>query len=198
MCDEYNDTYGELCKKCLAKIKFCHGKYFNERHLSKYVCYSAAYYNSVIMELIIKLKYKGDFTCGDVLATLLVDVIDREKIDFDMIAFIPMNKLSYKNRGYNQSEYLAKMIGKLLNKKVINCLKKVIKTKDQIGLSGNLRWENLKDCFLFNKKKIIFNKKILLVDDVMTTGATSFYCAGLIEKYTDNEVIILTAAKSRI
>lgn len=198
LCDEYNDAYGELCKKCFAKIKFCDGKYLNKRDGNEYTCFSAAYYNSVIMELIIKLKYKGDFTCGDVLAKLLVDVIKREKIDFDVITYIPMNKLSYKKRGYNQSEYLARMIGKLMNKRVVNCLKKVVKTQDQIGLSGNLRWENLKNCFLYNNKKIIFKKRILLVDDVMTTGATSFYCANLIEKDTENTVIILTAAKSRI
>jgi competence protein ComFC len=198
LCEEYNAADGELCKKCYAKIKFCNGKYINKRYDKEFICYSAAYYNNVIMELIIKLKYKGDFTCGDILAKLMVNVIDKEKITFDMITFIPMNKLSYKKREYNQSEYLARIIGKLMNKKVINCLKKVINTKDQIGLNGSLRWENLKDCFLFDKKKIILEKRILLVDDVMTTGATSFYCASLIEKNTENEVIILTAAKSRI
>ena len=123
------------------------------------VYYSAAYYTNVITELIIRLKYKGDFRCGEVLGALMIDVIKEQEIDFDLISFVPMRAKEFKRRGYNQSEYLAKLIGNGTKVPVCNTLIKLKESKDQIGLDGLLRWKNLIGRFKAVNSKEIKNKK---------------------------------------
>ena len=74
--------------------------------------YSVSYYSGVMMELILKLKYKSNFRAGEVIAEYMINLIKTENIQFDFITYIPMTKISIKKRGYNQSEYLARIIGK--------------------------------------------------------------------------------------
>ena len=77
-----------------------------------------------------------------------------------------------KKRGFNQCEYLAREIAFRNNYKVINTLKKVRETKDQKTLSKKERKENLIGAFEIINKEDILGKKIILIDDVITTGAT--------------------------
>ena len=93
---------------------------------------------------------------------------------------------------------MAKGIGKIFNKKVYTLLAKTSRTLDQIGLDSSSRWENLSNSFMAKDLKKIKNKIILLVDDVITTGATAYYCKEVLMKAGAKEVIVLTAAKSRI
>lgn len=187
-----------LCSTCREKIVSC------EESMKIKICnketriYSALYYSSAVKKIVLGLKYKNDFRCGDVLADYMMKTIKNEKIYFDMITYVPLSKENEKKRGYNQSKYLAKCIGDKFNKKVIGCIRKSKDTKDQIGLNGKERWKNLKDSFSFIKGRNIKNKKILLVDDVITTGATTYYCVLELLKNNSNEIIVLTAAKSKI
>jgi len=198
ICSTLLDGEELLCLSCADKIKSCKESFLISRNGVSVVNYSAAYYTNVITELIIRLKYKGDFRCGEALGALMFDVIKEKQIDFDLIAFVPMKAKEFKRRGYNQSEYLARLIGKSTKIPVCNTLIKMKESKDQIGLDGLLRWENLKGCFIAVNTKEIKDKKILLVDDVITTGATGFYCASELLFEGAKEVTILTGAKSSI
>jgi competence protein ComFC len=198
ICNEYSLEDEYLCMKCVCKIKYCQGV-SDIRQVSKiFKCYSAAYYKDVVSELIIRLKYKNDFRAGDALGRLMVNVIKKQEKKFDFITFVPMSEKARKSRGYNQSEYLSKTVSKSLKIPCRSCLIKIKDTKDQIGLDGIMRWANLMDCYRAVHIDIIKNKKILLVDDVVTTGATAFYCANELINMGAEEVTILTAAKSSI
>ena len=90
-------------------------------------------------------------------------------------------------------------IGKILDKQVLNdVLFKIGKTKNQASLGYNDRLKNLRDSFVVANKDVLKGKKILLVDDVFTTGATGFYCASNLIFNGAKSVIVLTAAKSSI
>ena len=83
-----------------------------------------------------------------------------------------------KNRGYNQSEELAKELSKTLKiPLILNNLIKIRATFPQIKLSAKERQENLKNAFSINNPEELKNKKIFLVDDVYTTGSTMEECA---------------------
>ncbi len=69
---------------------------------------------------------------------------------------------------------------------------------DQIGLDNIKRWENIKGSFIVKNKKEIEGKRVLIIDDVITSGATAFYAAKAIKEIKANEVFILTVAKSRV
>lgn len=77
-------------------------------------------------------------------------------------------------------------------------LYKVSNSLDQIGLDSKERWDNIKDSFMIKDKKEIEGKRILIIDDVITSGATVFYAAKAIKEVNAKEVFILTVAKSRV
>lgn len=198
LCGEelYEERY--LCKKCENNINDCKNYSYVVKNNIRIKFYSVAYYSRTMKEMIIKLKYRKDFLCGEALGDLMYKFILKNNITFDEIVFIPMIREDLKVRGYNQSKLLAVEISKKVNLPVKNYLKKAKKTSDQIGLNSERRWENLQDSFEVVKASSIASKKLLLVDDVFTTGATGFYAASKLISSGAKSVIVLTAAKSSI
>jgi competence protein ComFC len=187
-----------LCKSCRNRIKECSNLSVIDKDGLQIKCYSYAYYSNIIKDMILRMKYKSDFKCGEALSELMLEVIEKNNLNFDSITFVPSSRKAMEKRGYNQSQFLAELISRKSEKAVVNSLKKTTETRDQIGLDSENRWKNLKDCFKVRNEKPIYNKKILLIDDVMTTGATAFYCARELINKGAGEIIILTVAKSRI
>lgn len=195
---EINEGY--LCRKCREKIMYCSERFILKKNNNDkgYVYYSSAYYSDAMMEIILQLKYKLNYSSYHYIVELLTDTINKMQIDFDIITYVPSDRRTQKKRGFNQSQLLARGIGKNFSRPVKDCLKKVSRTKDQIGLSGSDRWSNLKNSFNVSDADSIKDKNILLIDDVITTGATSYYCAKELENNGAKNIIILTAAKSKI
>lgn len=175
-----------LCKSKIQKIKE------NEEILSY------GYYNGVLKKLILEFKYNKNFVSGSILAVFLCEIIRNNNMDIDFIVFIPSSKKALKDRGFNQCEYLAKELKKNLN---INICKDIIKNKnikEQKFLSKEERLKNIKGAFSLKTDKNIKNKKLLLIDDVMTTGATLYECESLLKKSGAASIKMLTVAKSYI
>ena len=187
-----------ICTICAGNIKICKDKFNIKVHDKWCTCYSSAYYSESMMELILKLKYKSSFKAGEAIAGYMKDTIFNNGIEFDIITYVPMTKKSIKKRGYNQSEYLAKLLGGYMNKPVVSCLNKVKDTKDQIGLGKINRWDNIQGSFKINNEYSIENKNILIIDDVLTTGATIFHCCSELIEGGARKISILTGAKSKV
>ncbi|MGY0374380.1 ComF family protein [Clostridium sp. JNZ J1-5] len=197
-CKEYTGNGKLLCRNCTLKIKPCNDAFDISVKEYKFKCYSAAYYSGLVKELIARLKYKSDFKAGEALVEYMLSTIKRHNLKFDIITYVPLTKKSLRKRGYNQSKYIAKLIGNDTNTKVIPLLKKIRDTKDQIGLNAEERWNNLENSYKSINSKEIHGKTILLIDDVVTTGATAFYCAKDMVEHGAKEVYIATAARSNI
>lgn len=198
ICNSQVDEEKFICDYCKNKIRFYNEEFTIKKDNIELQCFSAVYYSGVIVELIRNLKYYSGFESGKVLAGFLLKLINIKNIDFDLLAFVPMHKKAFRKRGYNQSRYLALLIGEELNKPVLDCLKKLSISKDQIGLDGEERWLNQSDSFKAKNERYIKNKSILLVDDVLTTGATTFFCAQELLNAGAGKVCILTVAKSKL
>ncbi len=117
--------------------------------------------------------------------SLIVD--DRQLLENGVLVPVPLHKSKLKERGYNQSEELAKELSKTLNIPVAtDILIRTKKTLPQISLSGSQRQENIKGAFAINKncrtpEVLQFSgKKVFLVDDVYTTGSTMEECANVL------------------
>lgn len=132
------------------------------------------------------------------MAKYMLESVKDIGLQFDLIAYVPMTKSALKKRGYNQSEFLAKYLSRFLGIPTIGNLIKIMDTKDQIGLNGDERWENMKTCFGIVESEYMKNKNILLIDDVVTTGATAFHCAQNLRKSGVGKVYVLTIAKSKV
>ena len=116
--------------------------------------------------------------------------------DYDIIISVPMYKTKKTKRGYNQAEIIAKEIGKT---KLITYEKKIlVKTKNtetQSSLNKTNRLNNIKGAFKIQNAEKIRNKKVIIFDDIYTTGATANECAKIVKQAGVKEVSILTIAK---
>lgn len=133
-----------------------------------------------IQHIIHSLKYKKQFRIGIYLGKIIANQLNQKLIDWniELVIPIPLHKLKKAERGYNQSEFIAKGIYERTkipySRKVIH-RKKL--TETQTHLSALERQQNVKDAFKVVNKKLIEGKNILLVDDVITTGSTISECA---------------------
>ena len=125
------------------------------------------------------LKYKGfsklGLFFGEYISTELIKAYPDIKEKYDFISPVPLHKNKVRERGYNQSEFIAKGLNKNIRIKYLNDL--VIRTrytKSQTTLPVNERVTNVKDAFSFNDvyKNVVKRKRVILVDDVVTTGST--------------------------
>ena len=157
---------------------------------------SAGFYQGVLKNAIQKLKYDGDLALGESLAKLLLKINFQQSWNIDLITCVPLDKKRYRERGYNQSAYLAgslaHMAGLPYSGKAINRVKH---TRPQVGLSMIRRMENVSDAFAANIN-VVTGKTILLVDDVITTGATLNSCAIALLKAEAAKVFGLTLARA--
>jgi competence protein ComFC len=198
VCKDPIEENSWLCSSCENKIKYCNESFELIKNSKKYSYYCLAYYSKSISELVLRLKYKDDFVCANVLGEKMAELVIKNNLVIDFITFVPCTKQSLMKRGYNQSQLLAKAISEVLKIKMISTLDKIRETKDQIGLNEEMRWQNILGSYRIRSNIKIKNKKILLIDDVMTTGATTFCCAEELIKGKAKCVIILTAAKSKL
>ena len=115
----------------------------------------------------------------------------------EIIVPVPMTEKDEKKRGFNQSELLARDIGERLNIPVLPALSKTKDTAPQKELSGRARRENVKGCFSAAYAEYLAGRRILLVDDVFTTGATANECARTLLSAGAASVSVLTAAVTK-
>ncbi len=187
-----------LCPNCINKIKYCTESSF-EIHGKMLHVYSLSYFSGVTQKLIINLKYKSDFDAGRFLARLLYEKYKDLFKEIDLLIPAPCSYKSFSRRGYNQSFVICKEIQKISNIKTLDILTKSNKSRDQIGLSKEERWQNLKDSINIKEKNLQLKlKKVILIDDVFTTGATSYYCVEALKKTGIKDITILTLAKGSI
>lgn len=191
-----------LCTRCMDAVEIPNEGYDICRDGMSFDAYSGAYYCEVIKNMVIGLKYKDRFRCGEFLAYTMIQCCKRFNISegIDYITYVPMTERSYDKRGFNQSLYLANLIGNSLNIKVVDLLKKDEgNTSTQKRLDMEERWENAKNIYKLKvKAEVIVDKNIILIDDVLTTGATAFSCCLSLKKSGAGKVKVLTSAKSRI
>ncbi len=149
--------------------------------------------DGITQKLIHKLKYKSNTRIGEELGFMFGKAL-KNQIDVpDVIVPIPLHPKKAKQRGYNQSFFIAKGLAKALKTRVDKSIvKRVKENQSQTSLSRFERWENVKDIFLCDQ--IIDYKYIWIIDDTLTTGSTLESCANAILEVNDVKIGIATLA----
>ena len=124
----------------------------------------------------------------------MLPIVEREFQDADTLTFVPMTKKAERRRGYNQSELLAKGLKKATGKPLCSAVTKKRENADQRTLSRQEREENMKNVFAVTDKKQVQGRKILIVDDTLTTGATASALAHVLKKAGAAAVYLITVA----
>ena len=155
-------------------------------------------YEELIRELIIQYKFDEK---SYLYKTFCEFIVKNKKIldfikNYDIIVPVPMHKKKYKTRGYNQSELISKELAHRCQLIYYNdILIKKVNNKVQSTLNKNERLENVKNVYKLEKPGKINNKKVLIFDDIYTTGATVKSCVLELEKTQVKEIGILTLAR---
>lgn len=150
-------------------------------------------YNDASAKAIQRFKYKRDTTYSRALGSIISGCSGVE--GFDVVMPVPLHIKRLRERGFNQSLLLAKEVGKRHRIMVDPfALKRIRWTVPQVNLSGKERELNVKGAF--EVQKDVKGKRILLVDDVYTTGATVRECSKVLKKNGAKDVCILTLART--
>lgn len=143
-----------------------------------------------------KLKYQSDLGLGNEFAAPLLQIIEKEGWNFDCIIPIPISKAHQRERGYNQAAVIARPLALATGKPMLeNAVRRIKETQSQITLSREERFKNLHSAFLGNSATLI-NKKVLLVDDITTTGATLISCSQTLREFGCTQIFCITVART--
>lgn len=153
--------------------------------------------NGIVKNLIHHLKYKNQQQIGTFLGDWFGQMLkEQHQIDFiDAIIPVPLHKKKLRKRGYNQLTFFGERLGYHLDAVYApNVLIKTANTKTQTKKSRIYRWQNDKALFTLSDLTLLQNKNVLLIDDIVTTGATLEACARTLNEVEGITVYIATMA----
>lgn len=200
-----------LCRECLYKLprtryeevefntmeQHFAGKVPIERATAYFFYEKGSPYSSILHDI----KYHGVPAMGRWLTARAVhDMAPSLFFDgIDMVTAVPLHRSKLAQRGYNQSEYLARGIADALDIPYIEALKAIRPHSTQTHKGAMERWQNIQGNYSLKKDtSLLAGKHILLVDDVITTGATLTACASLLKSIPNTTVSLFTLAAARL
>lgn len=154
--------------------------------------------DSDMQKIIHHFKYSGFTKIGNLFGSILADELLKSTLnvsEYDIITHVPLFVSKERSRGYNQSAVLAEAMNKKLSLDYIpDLLKRIKDTKSQTYMKKEERIANVKNVFRLDDKYEIKGKKIILVDDVMTTGSTVSECIKVLKKKGCEKVLAAAIA----
>ena len=193
----FNINFYNICHVCgVSTYKLnLHKECEDSTNLDKLLFFCE--YNWASKKIIEEVKYRGSYSIAKEVADHMVKYFRFKQKDYwpseFLITCVPSHKYKFNERGFNQSELLAKEIALQLNIEFVDLLSKTQNTQKQAGASKTKRVINLGN---FKIKKIIKNRIVIIIDDVHTTGSTLNNCAAELKRNGIEIVWGFTFAKS--
>lgn len=181
-----NIQTAHTCGECIKKTR-----YYNKAR-------SVFVYDGVIKNGIIDYKFFRNVTLAKFFEQYLLDYIKYElNNEYDVIIPVPLHKKRLRERRFNQSLFIVRSAPKYNQIKVDNSsLKRIKYTEPQLKLKGAERRKNVRGAFKVDDARNIYGKRVLLVDDIFTTGSTVDECAKVLMLAGAYSVDVLTLAKT--
>lgn len=191
----YDVGYCETCQKDLPWLTdsaqaLQSGEFFT-------TCVAPLRYEDPVRESFHNYKFRGQRCFSLTYSQLMAQAIhDHLNQDFDLITWAPIHRKRKGKRGYDQSLLLAKPLSRQLKKPLVSTLKKLRNNPAQstLGTDASVRRGNVLGCYICKKPSAVVGKKILLVDDIHTTGSTLSECTRVLLTAGALEVHCVTLA----
>ena len=195
-CEEIIEHDEDFCDNCRKKLTMFNEN-FDIEHADEFVAY--CYYEGKIRHAIRKYKVTANGNSYYAFAFGIVQALRRNKLTdgIDAVVYMPMTEEDLYERGYNQVLLMAKEVHHLLHVPVYNALLKVRETKSQKSLNSSERKSNIKNAFSINPDINVKSKKLLLIDDLCTTGNTLSEASKVLKEAGASKIIAASFAKTR-
>ena len=160
-----------------------------------FIAVAAYEYTDTMRSMITRFKFHGTYRLDKWMAGQMHTALTHNRIQaYSLIVPVPMHWLRRMDRGYNQSERLARRLSELTGKPFGNVLKRIKNTPQQSKLSADRRRTNLSGAIVC--AAALHGETVLLVDDVRTTGTTALRCAEALKKSGAGRIILITLARA--
>lgn len=208
------DAKGAVCSSCLSYLEYLEGRVclicgkgmdddydesicpdcrLGDKHFE--MAFSCFQYKDMGKTIIHKLKYEGFKEISHTLASLMHQKLKDEGIVADAIVPVPVHSKKEEARGFNQALLIAEVIADMSGIPLWNCITRVKETAEQFKLNKTNRILNVHNAFCIN---MLYNnvkyRRILLIDDVYTTGSTVNECSRILKQHGVQSVFVITAA----
>lgn len=186
------------CKTCQKKLQY---RYVFDTIFLPYAkrCFCAYEYDGMIRQQLLALKFHHKPYGYRALAERLLQLLMPYRKEFDLLLAVPISLKRQWERGYNQSALLAEWLAKQMQ---ISYQQQVLKKRKQNKTQSSLNWQerrqNVKGVFAVAKPKTVQGKRVLLVDDILTTGATAEECCRLLLQAGAKEITVAVIARAKI
>lgn len=193
-----DSSTGDPCPKCRNSAVWLSGGQAVVPGTQFARCVSAAWYTGKLRESFLLFKFKNHPQYAKAYGKMLAEAI-RTYLpgSFDLITWVPVSKDTLKNRGYDQARLLAEEAARCLNRQAISLLKKTKQNKTQSSLEGRTaRLKNAANVYSVPDAETVKGKRILVIDDILTTGATLEEAARTLRNAGATQVVAATLCRT--
>ena len=205
-CNCYVERRGQWCPSCLDRICRPHLLPLDGEMAAIFAggIWALGIYEGELRNMLRQLKYQQKRAVVPGLHHLVAEGLKAIQLRRDnpflsdfMVVPVPLHRKKLAQRGFNQSKVIFQQPLESMGAIVQDCLLRTRDTKPQYGLSGIQRRENLQQAFVLAEPQLVQGQKVLLVDDIMTTGATMLECAKILQKAGVTNMMGLVVASGR-
>ena len=187
-----------FCAECKEELPFCQEEAALQEGEGYSLVVSPLYYDGLVRESIHRYKFQGLRSYCHPYAAFLAPAIASHLTDrYDLLSWVPVSRARLRSRGYDQAKLLAQATARLLDTTAVGVLKKVKNASPQSALGGkDERAANISGAYCVPRPELVADKRILLIDDVLTTGATLSESAHCLLQAGAKEVLCATLARA--
>jgi competence protein ComFC len=189
-------TQDIICPGCIQDLTFNTFIYIPEKTVHIDLAVALSLYDGPLRKALMEVKFRHRKRIITFLAELMKDADLSPLGEADMIVPVPLSMNRLKKRGFNQAAVIAEGVARQLGIPLSGILERKRDTRPQFSLSEGERFGNVKDAFFIEETKDLEGKTLLVVDDILTTGATVDECSRLLKRNGAEKVTVLTLART--
>ena len=188
-----------ICPECARSLPVATGTQIKHKLEFTEGCYAPFFYEEPLRSAFLRYKFSGREHYAAIFGKWMADCLTgQEQTEFDFVTFAPLSRLRRWRRGYDQAELLAKEIASHLNLPLVPTLTKAYRRPlSQLEGERSLRSARIMGAYSLRKGADVREKRILLVDDITTSGATLSECAQVLKCAGASKITCVTLAQKR-